>query len=240
MPMRSTRRQKVKLSPDHVALLSAFNEHKVEYLVVGGYAVGFHSEPHATKDLDIYIRADDENSHAVFRALASFGAPVSGLTPADFNDGKSFFMMGFPPERINILQDVDGVTFEQCWPSRIIAVISGNLEVPVISAEHLIANKLAAGRPRDLLDVEEIREAQMQTTVDSTPANVALSGWNTGFNKIACTKLLQTELSIGLAAAKKMTDAILANEIVMIEMRHSRSEQLMEKLRKLGVKSVTR
>ena len=81
MPTRSTPRRKPKLSPDHVALLSAFNEQKVKYLVVGGYAVGFHSEPRATKDLDVYIRADEENSHAVFRALASFGAPIAGMSP---------------------------------------------------------------------------------------------------------------------------------------------------------------
>jgi hypothetical protein len=90
MPTRSALRRKPKLSPDHVALLSAFNEQKVKYLVVGGYAVGFHSEPRATKDLDVYIRADEENSQAVFRALAIFGAPIAGMSPADFNDGKPF------------------------------------------------------------------------------------------------------------------------------------------------------
>jgi len=239
MPMRSTRRQKVKLSPDHVALLSAFNEHKVKYLVVGGYAVGFHSEPRATKDLDVYIRVNEENSHAVFRALASFGAPLSGLSPADFNDGKSFFMMGFPPERIDILQEVDGVTFDECWPSRITAVINGNLEVPVISAEHLVANKLAAGRPRDLLDVEDIREAQLETKSRGAAIKLALAGWNIGFKKVEFTKLLRVEFGLGQARAKEMTNAIIENHTVEIAIDELRSSEFIARVRKLGVKTVT-
>ena len=67
-------------------LLSAFHDHGVKYLVVGGYAFGVHAEPRATKDLDLFIRADKENSEAVFRALAQYGAPLAGLSPADFLD----------------------------------------------------------------------------------------------------------------------------------------------------------
>lgn len=70
-------------------LLLALNAHEVEYLIVGGYAVGVHSEPRATKDLDIFIRADEKNSKAVYRALAAFGAPIADLTPQDFNDNSS-------------------------------------------------------------------------------------------------------------------------------------------------------
>ncbi len=162
MRTRSKKKAKVKLSPDHIALLSALNDHDVKYMVVGGYAVGFHSEPRTTKDLDVYIRADEENSVAVFRALATFGAPLSGMTPADFNDGKSWFQMGFPPERIDVLQKIDGIEFDECWASRVYATVNGHIQVPVISAEKLIANKIAAGRPRDLLDVEDIREAQAE------------------------------------------------------------------------------
>jgi ribosomal protein L7/L12 len=238
MPTRSIRRRKVKLSPDHVALLSAFNEHKVRYLVVGGYAVGFHSEPRATKDLDVYIRVDEENSHAVFRALASFGAPLSGLSPADFNDGKSFFIMGFPPERIDVLQEIDGVTFDECWASRITAIVNSNLEIPVISAQHLVANKLAAGRPRDLLDVEDIREAQLEKQRDGATINLTITGWNIGFKKIACTKLFRTELGLGLSDAKEMTDAIKANQTVMIEISELRSAGFSARLQELGVKTV--
>ena len=68
-------------------LLRAFNDHAVKYLIVGGYAFGVHAEPRATKDLDIFIRSDEENGKAVFRALAQYGAPLDGLRPADFSDG---------------------------------------------------------------------------------------------------------------------------------------------------------
>lgn len=77
-------------------LLRAFNHHGVKYLVVGGYAYGIYAEPRATKDLDISISFDERNSQAVFQVLAQFGAPMDGLSPADFKDG-STFQIGRPP-----------------------------------------------------------------------------------------------------------------------------------------------
>jgi hypothetical protein len=229
----------MNLSSDHLALLSALNEHQVRYLIIGGYAVGFHSEPRATKDLDVYIRADAENSRAVFRALAVFGAPLAGLTPADFNDGESFFVMGFPPERIDVLQKIDGVTFDESWATRVRAVVGGHLEVPVISAEQLIVNKLAVGRPRDLLDVEDIREAQLESLASRTATKeMLLSGWNAGFKKTACTKLLRRTGNT-LANAKVLTDSILENRPVALEIATEDWEQFASEFRSLGVKSVT-
>lgn len=151
---------KMRLSKDHQELLSALNDHNVLYVVVGGYAVGAHAEPRATKDLDVFIRPDEANSHAVFKALAAFGAPLAGFTPNDFNDGRSVFHMGQPPERIDVLQQLDGVSFDETWRKREVAVVNEELAVPIIGIDELIRNKLAAGRPRDLLDVAELREAQ--------------------------------------------------------------------------------
>jgi len=150
----------MRLSQDHKELLSALNDHNVEYVVVGGYAVGAHAEPRATKDLDVFIRADAANSEAVFKALAAFGAPLSGFTPSDFNDGRSVFHMGQPPQRIDVLQHLDGITFDETWDNREIAVVNDELAVPIIGIDDLIRNKLAAGRPRDLLDVAELVEAK--------------------------------------------------------------------------------
>src|ERR1700735_1516085 len=79
-------------------LLRAFNDHAVKYLVVGGYAFGVHAEPRATKDLDLFIRSDEQNSEAVFRALAQYGAPLAGLSPSDFRDDTGF-QIGQPPTR---------------------------------------------------------------------------------------------------------------------------------------------
>lgn len=147
------------LPNDLKELLLAFNAHGVEYLLVGGYAVGIHAEPRATKDLDLYIRTQFANAERVYRALAAFGAPLSAITPADFcTDPAAVFQIGQPPLRIDILQQIDGVTFEQAWPNRIEAEIDG-IPVHVISAKDLIANKTASGRLRDLADAEAVRKA---------------------------------------------------------------------------------
>lgn len=149
------------LPEDLKQLLIAFNEHGVEYLIVGGYAVAAHAEPRATKDLDLWIRSEIANSEAVYKALASFGAPLAGLSPADFRDDpNSVFQIGQPPARVDILQHIDGVGFEEAWHDRHEAIVEG-IPAHVISVQHLIQNKLASGRSRDLVDVEAIREAQM-------------------------------------------------------------------------------
>ena len=148
------------MDKDLKELLLALNEHGVEYLVVGGYAVGVHSEPRATKDLDIFIRADIKNSEAVFRALGAYGAPLAGSKPEDFRDNpRSVFQIGVPPVRIDILQSIEGVTFDEAWRDRTEALVDGEIPAHVISREHLIQNKLASGRMRDLADVEAMREA---------------------------------------------------------------------------------
>jgi len=148
------------MARDLKELLSALNAHDVKYLVVGGYAIGIHAEPRATKDLDIFIKADRANSEAVFRALAAYGAPLAGYSPADFNDGGSWFQMGQPPHRIDILQHIDDVNFDEAWPNRVETIIDGEVPAHVISRNDLIRNKLKCGRPRDLLDVEELRQAE--------------------------------------------------------------------------------
>lgn len=137
-------------------LLRAFNDHGVRYLVVGGYAFGVHSEPRATKDLDLLIRSDEENSAAVFRALIQYGAPLDGLSPQDFKDG-STFQVGQPPARVDILQRIDGLTFDQAWENRIEGLIDGEISVSVISKNDLIRNKLATGCEQDVLDVKKLR-----------------------------------------------------------------------------------
>jgi len=147
------------LPEDLRQLLLAFNAHGVEYLVVGGWAVGYYAEPRMTKEIDLFIRSSTKNSEAVFRALAEFGAPIAGLTPADFWDNPtSIFQLGFSPARADILQGIDGVDFEDAWRDREEFALDG-VEVHVISSEHLIENKLKSGRLSDLADVEAIREA---------------------------------------------------------------------------------
>jgi len=139
-------------------LLRAFNDHTVKYLIVGGYAFGVHAEPRATKDLDLFIRPDEENSLALFRALTQYGAPLDGLSPADFTDG-SVFQIGQPPARVDILQHIDGISFDQAWENRIEGLVDGEVRTVVISKDDLIQNKLASGREQDILDVKKLRAA---------------------------------------------------------------------------------
>jgi predicted nucleotidyltransferase len=147
------------MMPDDLKdLLRSFNDHGVKYLIIGGYAFGVHAEPRATKDLDIFIRSDDENSKAVFRALAQYGAPLSNISAADFTDSTTF-QIGQPPSRIDILQHIDGVTFDEAWKNRIEGLVEGEIQAAVISRDDLIRNKLATGREEDMLDVRKLRAA---------------------------------------------------------------------------------
>ena len=149
------------LPKDLKELLRAFNDHGVKYLIVGGYAFGVHAEPRATKDLDLFIRPDQENSHAIFHALAQYGAPLSGLSPADFMDG-TVFQIGQPPARVDILQHIDGICFDAAWENRIEGIVDGEIRTNVISKDDLIQNKLASGREQDILDVKKLRATTLE------------------------------------------------------------------------------
>ena len=148
---------------DYSELLSVLNAHRVKYLVIGAYAVAIHAQPRATKDLDILVKADPENAKAIFAALAEFGAPLQGLTPADFEQSGPFFRMGREPVGVDILTTIPGVEFESAWPRRVEAIFDDetNLRANFISREDLLAAKRAAGRKQDLADVEAIERAGM-------------------------------------------------------------------------------
>ncbi|MGD0695564.1 MAG: nucleotidyl transferase AbiEii/AbiGii toxin family protein [Terriglobia bacterium] len=141
-------------------LLSIFNIRKVKYLIVGGYAVSFHTQPRATKDIDLLIGPDGDNAEAIYAALAEFGAPLEGLIPEDFTERGKFFRLGRPPVMVDIFAEISGVDFERAWRNRIEAVIDvpSGLTASFISAEDLIAAKLGAGRPQDIADVAALRK----------------------------------------------------------------------------------
>jgi hypothetical protein len=144
------------MPPDLKELLRAFNDQAVKYLVVEGYAFGVYVEPRATKDVGVFVRRDEENSRAVFRALAHYGEHLADLEPADFMDGNAF-QIGQPPARVDILQQIDGITFDEAWENRVEGLIDGEVKVHVISRDDLIRNKVASGREQDLLDVKKLR-----------------------------------------------------------------------------------
>lgn len=144
-------------------LLSAFNANHVKYVVIGGYAVFVHAQPRMTKDMDVFIESSPANALATFRALADFGAPLADFTVGDFADGRTIARFGVPPICFEIIQRIDGVEFAEVYANSIHVLIDGELPARYISAEDLIANKLASGRPQDLADVDAIRNRQKTT-----------------------------------------------------------------------------
>jgi hypothetical protein len=123
--------------------------------------VAIHAQPRATKDLDILVKADPENAQAVFAALAEFGAPMQGLTSADFAEPGPFFRMGREPVGVDIFTAIPGVEFDAAWPCRVEDVFheETNLRANFLCREDLLAAKRAAGRPQDLADIEAIEKA---------------------------------------------------------------------------------
>ena len=145
-------------SPDFRELLSLLEKYKIRYLVVGGYAVMKYTEPRFTKDLDLWISTDQENSKAVYAALKEFGAPLNGLTPADFTQEGYFYQMGNPPFRLDVMMSISGVAFETAWANREKVQVEG-LAIPFISKADLIKAKEASGRDQDLIDAKKLRKA---------------------------------------------------------------------------------
>jgi len=141
--------------PDFKDFLLILNRLKVRYLVVGGWAVGFHGWPRLTRDIDIWVAIDPENASKVREALAVFHSP--GPIPDDFFtvDEKNIYFMGLPPTRIEVISSIDGVRFEDCFDDRE-TVHHDGVDVPVIGLEDLKLNKSASGRPIDLADLSDI------------------------------------------------------------------------------------
>ena len=146
-------------SPDFRELLNILEKYKVRYLVVGGYAVMRYTEPRFTKDLDLWISTDKDNSKAVYEALREFGAPLKGMSPTDFAQEGFFYQMGNPPFRLDVMMSIPGVDFETAWANRESVEIAG-MVVSFISKADLITTKEASGRDQDLLDVKKLRNTE--------------------------------------------------------------------------------
>jgi predicted nucleotidyltransferase len=135
--------------------LSIFNANRIKYLIIGGHAVSEYSEPRYTKDLDIWVEPSEQNANLVFQSLKQFGAPLFELSPSDFAEKDSFYQMGRPPVRIDILMSIQGLVFEKAWENRNMVPLFGET-VPLISLDDLIVAKRSAGRPQDLIDLDSL------------------------------------------------------------------------------------
>lgn len=147
------------LYPDFKELFESLNSAKVKYLVLGGYAVIYHGYRRATDDLDIWIAVDEENAQKVSAVLQKFaGFPKSQVPPAMFLVPNKIYIFGREPSRVDILTSTAGLTFDDCYARRKTARIE-NVSVPFISLADLRINKAAAGRNKDLDDLENLPQS---------------------------------------------------------------------------------
>jgi len=137
--------------------IELLEKHHVEYLVVGGYAVGFHGFPRYTGDLDIFVAISPRNAEGLVRVFADFGFSGIGLKESDFLDQEIIVEIGREPNKIQILTGIDGVGFDICYQHRVL-YREGTLAMPFIALDDLIANKAATPRGKDKIDLEELRK----------------------------------------------------------------------------------
>lgn len=145
----------MKLSRDFKEFVESLNANGVRYLVVGGYAVSAHGHPRYTKDLDVWIEVSAENARRMLVALADFGFGDLGLRDRDFLEPGSVVQLGHPPQRIDLLTSVSGVSFEQCYTALVEIELDG-VRVNFIDLGNLLRNKEAAGRLQDRADIEAL------------------------------------------------------------------------------------
>jgi hypothetical protein len=135
--------------------LKLLKDHEVRYLLIGGYAVGYHGYPRATADMDIWVAIHPENAKNIVAALRDFGFDVPELSVDLFLQERQIVRMGVPPVKLEIVTSISGVTFDECYCERIKDTLDG-IEVDLINLQHLKINKKASGRFKDLADLENL------------------------------------------------------------------------------------
>ncbi len=151
VPMDTT----IRLPEDFREFLKLLEANDVEYLLVGGYAVGLYGYPRPTGDIDFWISRSSENADKVYRVFVEFGFASPEVSPELFTLPKSIVRMGIAPFKIEVITHIDGVHFDECYSNRTNTKIDG-CDVKLISYDDLIANKKASGRPKDINDLNEL------------------------------------------------------------------------------------
>ncbi len=145
----------MEVQKDFKELLELFNGHKVEYIIVGSYALAFHGAPRFTGDIDIFVHSSSENAKKILSALADFGFGSLNLTADDFQKQNSVVQLGQPPVRIDIITSITGVKWEVADKGKA-AGTYGDTPVFFLGKEQYVANKRATGRKKDLADLEAL------------------------------------------------------------------------------------
>jgi len=146
------------MNSDFKDLLRLLNEEKVNYLIAGGYAVIYHSQPRYTKDLDVWIKPSLENAKKLMRVFAKFGIPLMGLSEDDFAVKGTQLNLGAEPNQIDLLTVIPGLEFDEAWEHHVTTTEEG-FPIYYLGKTSLIIAKQTAGRPQDLADLDELRRA---------------------------------------------------------------------------------
>lgn len=147
----------MQLHSDLREFIGLLNSHGVEFLIVGAHALAWHGLPRYTKDIDILVATHPTNAAALARVIGDFGFASTGLTEADFRTPDQVIQLGLEPNRIDLLTGISGVMWDEAWADRQAGELDG-LPVAFLGKAAYIKNKLAAGRPQDLADVQRLRE----------------------------------------------------------------------------------
>ena len=147
----------MEIQADFKELLELFNDHKVEYLIVGGYALAFYGVPRYTGDIDIFVHPNPGNATRILKALAEFGFGAIGLKSEDFEFAGKVVQLGVPPVRVDIITSITGVSTEQAFEGNIDGKY-GDVSVKYIGRDEFILNKRAVGRKKDAADLEALGE----------------------------------------------------------------------------------
>lgn len=145
----------MEIQQDYKELLELFNAHKVEYLIVGGFALAFHGAPRFTGDIDLLVKPDVENAKKILAALKDFGFASLNFTEADFLKLDNIIQLGYPPFRIDIIMSITGVDWQTAVNGKV-AGKYGDVDIFFLGKKEFIANKKASGRLKDLADIEAI------------------------------------------------------------------------------------
>jgi phage replication-related protein YjqB (UPF0714/DUF867 family) len=143
-------------SQDFKEFIALLNKNKVEYLIVGGYAVGLHGYPRYTGDIDIWIKTNEVNSEMMVKILGEFGFNSYDIKKEDFLKLDNVIQLGYPPYRIDLIMSIDGVTFDECYANRVKKEID-EIEIAFIGYDDLIKNKRASGRDKDINDINNLK-----------------------------------------------------------------------------------
>lgn len=146
----------IELPNDFLEFLKLLSDHKVEYLLIGGYAVGYWGYPRATGDMDIWIACAEETAQRMVAVYQDFGI-VQGIEAALFLKPRGILRVGLPPNRLEVTTYIDGVDFAPCFKRRVEHETEG-VVINLISLADLRVNKAASGRHKDLDDLDNLPE----------------------------------------------------------------------------------